>query len=850
MKKKVRLLQPCSLGVSLRLSQYIATQHKPQTNILQHTTQQSAVGVDPKSLITTINFINFKLGHVVNHQDYQIKSWIKKWDTDKKTQALARNFPAAVEVIRTLASLAAKDNQTSKFVIGCSTLHSVAEYQKLVDVVNFPTFTDEQVGSGESSFIYSHLRKIAAEEEKVMTTVLTLIVNQMLSLPQQMKANPKVAETTLLALFHMLRNFIATGPNRNTGFLQRAVQTIQQFYLWPQPYGQVSRGLLQLLQHEIASAGAALRASAVEDAVSATWTDLDENKKSVTRPAVFYVTDAKDPRSQSYSQILVLQQLATPSNFVTARARPSNKGSAALSPLKQALFLLNSMKHACTGGLAANTLENMMRLSATGIAQLYVEFEAINANCRKSNSPANILATGMTKLQNLVVSKLNVKGDEVEWPDELPEDFVPTRAEMKHLNINVDFSRETAYKLLTTTEEKKMGLKAGAMSFPHTPSYELLKKILGMYQNTGDAMTHVRLCCAGGDAVLHNVLCAYMQIHQSNPQLLESVQVHFYLVPLQENHFAAYIARHDSWYNRHIFVPFRLDPFLVPWIAVDDSTKQKGEEKVNPPGQFLRSCIESYISEGKQSFDTTVWCVQGWKIGTSTKPDALIPFVQRLAIGANAAIEEVKQANNLPHATVKEVKKNKQYDYSALELGVKFVKSSMTGEVMHLVKDEPCTYTNLSLSHVPHIEDACVPPHPTHTWLELHGEPDKSARKKFTKNHLVANNTQHICSMELQAVKGKAYNSGRFHVLIDGVSFGPYERIKVSPCVNSGGPADIMAPDQPVYTHISKKHKKKHKKNKSEAKSHGSSTKSKKNKASVVSNHVTIRVNAFFPLHH
>jgi hypothetical protein len=77
--------------------------------------------------------------------------------------------------------------------------------------------------------------------------VLMNTMNKMLTLPQQMKMNPKVAETTLLALLHMFRNVMSQSPVTDAVFMKRSVTTIQQFYLWPCPYGNVTRDLLQLM---------------------------------------------------------------------------------------------------------------------------------------------------------------------------------------------------------------------------------------------------------------------------------------------------------------------------------------------------------------------------------------------------------------------------------------------------------------------------------------------------------------------------------------------------------------------------------------------------------------------------
>lgn len=84
-----------------------------------------------------------------------------------------------------------------------------------------------------------------------------------------------VQEPRLLCLLHMLRSFITTVPtccwrslaqgtddslsiqcpNVDSDIIENIIHHVKQYYLWPWPYGNVARELLQLLTIELKSPG-------------------------------------------------------------------------------------------------------------------------------------------------------------------------------------------------------------------------------------------------------------------------------------------------------------------------------------------------------------------------------------------------------------------------------------------------------------------------------------------------------------------------------------------------------------------------------------------------------------------
>ena len=75
----------------------------------------------------------------------------------------------------------------------------------------------------------------------------------------------------------------------------KSMNTIQQFYLWPCPYGNLTRDLLLLLQAETLCPGSLLRQRLIREAYVA-----DYMMDGVVSSGLFYVVDAYDKNSMSY----------------------------------------------------------------------------------------------------------------------------------------------------------------------------------------------------------------------------------------------------------------------------------------------------------------------------------------------------------------------------------------------------------------------------------------------------------------------------------------------------------------------------------------------------------------------
>jgi len=291
------------------------------------------------------------------------------------------------------------------------------------------------------------------------------------------------------------------------------------------------------------------------------------------------------------------------------------------------------------------------------------------------------------------------------------------------------------------------------------------------------------LVVAGGDRLLHAFLCAYLLVAQQNPEYIRYVDPKIMLVPFKTNHFASFIARYDSWYNRHIYIPFRSPSFVLPFIKVDDgNTYTDTNEAVSSLGQYYREAVEQYTRESSMTNNVRVYKVEGW-FGPAAKKtdmaDHVIPFVQRVEVGSVAAAESQRKGGRNGGGGGDDTKADesiKNFNYIPIETTVKFTKMDLSGKKQEPITDEAIAYQNITIANVPNKGDLCFPPDPCAKWLEMHATVHKSANKAaVAKNVLLNDPKQHIANVEVSCASEK----GNFHIIVDGISFGPYHHIKI-----------------------------------------------------------------------
>jgi len=625
-----------------------ATEAPEATKFLEEVLKQLIKGLEKNkeppipldSLLNTVAFITTSLRF--NHSE-GVKKQLKSW-SDK----MARDHPAANEIIRTLSAKmdpASPDpDLIAPLILGASRLISMKELPKLNDVVAFPTLLDDgELGGCEYANFYAQLQKLCKQDGK-LALVLTDLLTKLLTLSQQMKMNPKLAETTLLALLHLYKFLLAQGPATDSLLLRRTSQAMVQFYLWPQPLGSLTMHVLNMMKAEVLAPGSICHQRLLDEGKVA----IEETAASSDRRnGVYYFTEKDAANTLRIMTILQSEVYVPEKGRHRVRGRSDNKGTTLLTPKQQLAVVMTALK--TDGLLEKEELKACTDLSAESVATLYNKYVDSVAELKdmETAAPQRKQALSALRVELKALAGKGAEGKAV--PLSTPPLYLPPLLPLAHKELRT----ELHYEILTATEMRMMCIKS--TQFPTTPAYGLLEALLSRFssQSTApaagiaassamtlrrvasqqdlpsedDAMngvvlplpaaseldTEVRVVVAGGDALLHQMLCAYLLLRQSRNEYFSGIRLKLFLSPLEKNELAAFLARHDSWYNRHIYAPMRANNVLTPWPLPFDHEPKKQDYEAYPASDFVANLHEQYVREAQHTYPVNVYMLQGWK---------------------------------------------------------------------------------------------------------------------------------------------------------------------------------------------------------------------------------------------
>jgi hypothetical protein len=459
---------------------------------------------------------------------------------------------------------------------------------------------------------------------------------------------------------------------------------------------------------------------------------------------------------------------------------------------------------------------------------------------RPASEGKEIRARGLVDLRAQIkaAAAASDRRDLVRLPDKLSAPYTPPLPLVSHLSICTPTT--SSFHFDPRDQWRMVGYKVAP--FAHVPLAEQLGNLLSMYRDPQRATPlNLRLMLAGGDELMHQVLCAWCALRQTRPEVFEGLRPRFYVIPTQRNHLAAFMARHDAWYNRHVYVPARSERFMLPWVRPDeDDGKGAGgaagasasaslpmspslkpsapgaaggdaEEDTTdlpPSAQFFRRLFESYAREASLTMDAQVWQCEGYvsaeseglrpdpkaKVPPIPGPDQLTPFFQRVEVGVMPAAAEFKRARinkgvsesvrveDIASGAAGGAARGFEFN-NPTDIVVKFTKQDAQGRLTEVVTEEAAVYQSILLSAVPRRGDPTFPAAPTAPTLELAAKLHKSyagnkqAALLGRKPVLLADPKQHVVEVEVWS----ANPNHTFGLLLDGQYFGPYYRVKILP---------------------------------------------------------------------
>lgn len=734
-----------SLGNSKKESTLILTETLAAMIAMTEKKNKNVV-VNPNSLKNTAIFVALSAEIAAEKEDSLI--------TQKNRALLANQFPKSQELCRILNLLHEPfERQLGPFVIGVSTLHTLDEIDTLAAQASRK---DSYVIDGEGLFLFYYLFNLSRKEEKARIVILNSVVNKMLTLTQQLKAKPILAQSTLMALLHILRELMMLRPITDTTFIKRVLHVAQTFYLWPLPYGRVAKEILHLLQWELYVPGAIQRMRLIEDAQS---TDKGER--------LHFFVDKNENPAITYLHIMQARQ------HVEGRKQTRGDEPCPLKPHTQALVILDTLR--AEKIVQQTDLDNLRKLSAEQVSTVYQAMMDVYEEVqRKPEQAVLIRKKGMDGVQQLLATEasnpaalpVDLGDADLNSSPTLPDVTFVSVAGSAELELESGFGANLSFGKAKETQTQ----------FPTSGLYDLYSILLQKYSGTRSEKNDFRVCIIGGGKTVHAMMTAHLHVLQNHDKQFKGLNVRFFIFPTGPNDIGAYIARHDAWYNRHIFTPFRSWQTFVPWINPQFLTEEKLAKEGDPleaagkVSHFFREAALSYVRGARFRCNINVYmCAivfvhDDAKMNNEEEDDIksskgdeaaslYLPFCQRVEIGQGVEIAKWIKRNGkfalkgLDPPSPEEIMKDRDFTFKEPSLNMGFTKMDLSGHTKVVNIDETDKFTQLLFANIPRVGDKCCLPDPTVPWLEMYADLSTKGKKTI----LSAEPRQHVIAASIRS---------------------------------------------------------------------------------------------------
>jgi len=567
--------------------------------------------------------------------------------------------------------------------------------------------------------------------------------------------HPSISEEMVLALMHMLRSYILLYPLSLPQQTKRAIERVKQYYIWPKPYCDYTRDILELLSAELKAPGVGFRSRFVEE-IPELFSGRPHTGKERT---IYLILDRECVNVCVFYELLKLLKSSPPSVVELQANLTAN-------------ILTNCL------GVDPTTLR-LEYCSENNIREYFmtaidIMTQALLKDEKEAETFRNAQLTTLkeTILQNASNAAPIVK---ITHPKLASLEFV-----CKLVDCNPDI-----IKVANWTNNNRQ-------AFLQRPTFAVLDDILNqnlqayksnfVNNSQSNRKPIVRIAIVGNDSSVASVVTAYIGCRLTKPEYFSSLDVRFYLVPTHTCRLANFIAKYDKWYGRHVLCLSRclLGVYPLPQTsstAKDEETSSQSlsdDTTMSTPAFILRTELETYFRDAHWTLDVSIFQCECFK-NILEANSIIIPFCQRAEIGVAAYSLGSKDVNG-------------NVKFIPIALSLKFLQVNPLGVPRLTRTVEPKVYEQVLLTNVPWSKDPGTVPHPTHTWLELYlresdirtkdsKKKDKEKAQKKDKTAAKIGRSYHVCSLEVEPQD----KSRTFEILLDGIRYGPFAKIKITP---------------------------------------------------------------------
>ncbi|CAG9321720.1 unnamed protein product [Blepharisma stoltei] len=695
---------------------------------------------------------------------------------------------------------------------------------------------------GELTMVYTFLKNYIKTTSHMPVSFLDIFHRKIQEIIISVRSsNPRVAEASLLPVLHILEQLITRYPIMNYEAIESLILEIDVLRRWPIPYGSSADRLVELLKDEMKSPGNSMINKLREE---------------------FPMIDACIPLFESSYDTYQKQEFRRANAFVFLDINESPEVG-----LFYKLSLLNR-KHReeklrdIIQNVDMGRTINFTAFQSHVLRLMIILFVFSNhhdINIQDVSYLSGLSPENVFDLYKRVILIIEKAGEvEVEHARKLQEDFfLELLVEMN--NFSCDDSNPLTTALFTylsnfsiytpqfpihtisiidisqideplptdtdvtnrTVDESIFNLQAEKSV--NEPLYEVFQRSIN--PDNAFHMAPIKIVLTGSDQIIHRFLKSYVRLlERKNP---DEMDIRIYIVPTYDvyNTLAQYLSTIDSWYLRHIYVPFALRPW-VPRLDSKEAIKQMKKDPqakdiirrsvaLDPssdgglredtlPFIYSEALLQDYIMEASRTLPISIYQVKCYKgeVNDATLPDIVIPFCLHIRIGITAAIRRFQEKNEgFKDKSPQDIMECKLFRYVPIQLNMRLTQMDLFGIEYATTESATRVIYNMNISNVPCENDKTTPAIPSAEWLELsYIEPESAQQeaaymkriKSKKTGDTQANVNVAISTLYSSLHIGSGYivmsdNSRGMDILVDDVLYGPFSGISIEPLKQENG---------------------------------------------------------------
>lgn len=498
----------------------------------------------------------------------------------------------------------------------------------------------EILDTGEFSYNYEYFVRYMQGNKRVPTRTLVDAFRVLLkSLSVSVSDAPYTTQISATSLLHILKQTLTFYPIVDVEPLKQLYTDVSTLQKWPLPTGYLAREVTEMIEQEMRFPGGTLRAF------------LRQNISAID----FLLSDTEEMDSNIMNVVhCLIEDTIEIENIFTV-----NQNNAGATPN------LESHQYRCM--IIIHVFQTMSSLMNEKIAMhvvglpiryvfiVYCRLMNILDKCDDLSSVSDARSIQQAVFDDLINEILKISESNSSAKNIM----------QKMLKENSSYVPPAPNHQLKELGRTMLRIKdaKGFIEYEYTPRYE---RVVHIFASSKKPMmplheAPLKFCIIGGDLELHCFLQDLLKMFKEKPKEFLNCDYRVFLVPTKYCALAHFIAAKDAWYQRHVWLPFKVNP-LVPRVADPLASKSKEEEMLNQfdkekevfPYVIKESIIQTYIREATIKYNPVIYevlCYTNFPIDKHINPNLIVYCVSHIEIGAGVAAHKYRSEKRIPPET-------------------------------------------------------------------------------------------------------------------------------------------------------------------------------------------------------